>query len=413
MRLSELKTGESATIVKVTGHGGFRRRIMEMGFVRGQRVEVILNAPLKDPIEYKIMGYDISLRRSEADMVVVLSDAEAGEYLAAQRGRGEASGCVRKCGEGTTPCDCSGRGGKPCATVDEVVARSSRTISVALVGNPNSRQDVAVQRRLGRPRARGQLWRRDRRRQDRLPQLPRLPFRGDGPARNLCPDGLHARGTVCPQPYRREDARRGDQHGRGVESGTQPLPDHRTDRHQSADGRGAQHVRRAGAERSEARLRQPGPHAGRADGSGRGAQQPRHRGAARHGDRRFREPRRPRAPHPHQHGPGDRGGTAAAQRRHERPPRGAAQGLPAPLLRHETARGRPTGGGDAARLRPLRRMDRNPRPRDAPHRRGAGRGHRNGASPTRNTASSRVRCARPTYPGSASRRRPRRSSTPS
>ena len=129
MRLSELKTGESATIVKVTGHGGFRRRIMEMGFVRGQRVEVILNAPLKDPIEYKIMGYDISLRRSEADMVVVLSDAEAGEYLAAQRGRGEASGCVRKCGEGTTPCDCSGRGGKPCATVDEVVARSSRTIS--------------------------------------------------------------------------------------------------------------------------------------------------------------------------------------------------------------------------------------------------------------------------------------------
>ena len=82
MRLSELKTGESATILKVTGHGGFRRRIMEMGFVRGQRVEVILNAPLKDPIEYKIMGYDISLRRSEADMVVVLSDSEASEYLA-------------------------------------------------------------------------------------------------------------------------------------------------------------------------------------------------------------------------------------------------------------------------------------------------------------------------------------------
>ena len=82
MRLSELKAGESATILKVTGHGGFRRRIMEMGFVRGQRVEVILNAPLKDPIEYKIMGYDISLRRSEADMVVVLSDSEASEYLA-------------------------------------------------------------------------------------------------------------------------------------------------------------------------------------------------------------------------------------------------------------------------------------------------------------------------------------------
>ena len=79
MRLSELKTGESATILKVTGHGGFRRRIMEMGFVRGQRVEVLLNAPLKDPIEYKIMGYDISLRRTEADMVVVLSDSEVNE----------------------------------------------------------------------------------------------------------------------------------------------------------------------------------------------------------------------------------------------------------------------------------------------------------------------------------------------
>ena len=76
MRLSELKTGESATILKVLGHGGFRRRIMEMGFVRGQRVEVILNAPLKDPIQYRIMGYDISLRRSEAEMIEVLSDSE-------------------------------------------------------------------------------------------------------------------------------------------------------------------------------------------------------------------------------------------------------------------------------------------------------------------------------------------------
>ena len=51
MRLSELKTGESATVVKVMGYGGFRRRIMEMGFVRGQRVDVLLDAPLKDPVE--------------------------------------------------------------------------------------------------------------------------------------------------------------------------------------------------------------------------------------------------------------------------------------------------------------------------------------------------------------------------
>ena len=77
MRLSELKTGESATVVKVLGYGGFRRRIMEMGFVRGQEVTVLLDAPLKDPIEYHIMGYDISLRRKEAEMIVVMTREEA------------------------------------------------------------------------------------------------------------------------------------------------------------------------------------------------------------------------------------------------------------------------------------------------------------------------------------------------
>ena len=147
MRLSELKTGESATILKVTGHGGFRRRIMEMGFVRGQRVEVILNAPLKDPIEYKIMGYDISLRRSEADMVVVLSDSEASEYLAGGGSRHHHHEHHRRhCG-----CGADGQPAEPeyptaetpgpddgCATIDEVINRHSRTIGVALVGNPNS-----------------------------------------------------------------------------------------------------------------------------------------------------------------------------------------------------------------------------------------------------------------------------------
>ena len=113
MRLSELKTGESATILKVLGHGGFRRRIMEMGFVRSQRVEVILNAPLKDPIQYRIMGYDISLRRSEAEMIQVISDNETRELP-----EPEAAKC--------------------CCGIDELVRTRSRTISVALVGNPNS-----------------------------------------------------------------------------------------------------------------------------------------------------------------------------------------------------------------------------------------------------------------------------------
>ncbi len=121
MRLSELKTGESATILKVTGHGGFRRRIVEMGFVRGRRVEVVLNAPLKDPIDYRIMDYEVSLRRSEADLVTVLTEAEAEELL-----RSEAA---------TAPVYAEE---VPMRTIDEVVTRRRQTISVALVGNPNS-----------------------------------------------------------------------------------------------------------------------------------------------------------------------------------------------------------------------------------------------------------------------------------
>ena len=65
MRLSELKTGEKGVIVKVLGHGGFRKRIVEMGFIKGKTVEVLLNAPLRDPVKYKIMGYEISLRHQE------------------------------------------------------------------------------------------------------------------------------------------------------------------------------------------------------------------------------------------------------------------------------------------------------------------------------------------------------------
>ena len=59
MRLSELKNGESGVIVKVEGHGGFRKRIVEMGFIKGETVEVVLNAPLKDPIKYKLMDYEV------------------------------------------------------------------------------------------------------------------------------------------------------------------------------------------------------------------------------------------------------------------------------------------------------------------------------------------------------------------
>ncbi|MDR2955913.1 MAG: ferrous iron transport protein B [Prevotella sp.] len=77
MLLSELKTGEKGIIVKVNGSGAFRKRILEMGFVRGKAIKVILNAPLKDPIKYKIMDYEVSLRRSEARLIeVVYSNTE-------------------------------------------------------------------------------------------------------------------------------------------------------------------------------------------------------------------------------------------------------------------------------------------------------------------------------------------------
>lgn len=77
MRLSELKTGQSAVIVKILGHGAFRKRVIEMGFVRGKTITVLLSAPLRDPIKYKIMGYEVSLRRSEAHLVEVIPVEDA------------------------------------------------------------------------------------------------------------------------------------------------------------------------------------------------------------------------------------------------------------------------------------------------------------------------------------------------
>ncbi len=71
MKLSELKTGEHGVIVKVQGHGGFRKRIIEMGFIKGEDVEVLLNAPLQDPVKYKLMDYEVSLRHQEAEMIEV------------------------------------------------------------------------------------------------------------------------------------------------------------------------------------------------------------------------------------------------------------------------------------------------------------------------------------------------------
>ena len=122
MKLSELKTGERAVIVKVNGHGSFRKRIIEMGFVKGNRVKVILNAPLRDPIEYEIIGYKISLRREEASKIEVISETEAKKMLSER----EALPALEA--EGETYLE---------REMNTLAEERRKVIKVALVGNPN------------------------------------------------------------------------------------------------------------------------------------------------------------------------------------------------------------------------------------------------------------------------------------
>lgn len=121
MRLSELKTGEKGVVVKVLGHGGFRKRIVEMGFIKGKVVEVLLNAPLKDPIKYKVMGYEISLRRQEAEMIEIISEQEAKEQSMLPD--------FHETIQENLPLDEE--------QLKRLALGKRRTINVALVGNPN------------------------------------------------------------------------------------------------------------------------------------------------------------------------------------------------------------------------------------------------------------------------------------
>ena len=69
--LSQLGPGQRAAIVRVGGNGQTRRRYLEMGFVRGEVVHVERVAPLGDPVEYRVKGYHISLRRADAQNILV------------------------------------------------------------------------------------------------------------------------------------------------------------------------------------------------------------------------------------------------------------------------------------------------------------------------------------------------------
>ena len=106
-----MKTGDEAFIIKVKGHGGFRKRIVEMGFIKGQRVDVLQSAPLQDPVKYKVMGYEVSLRRQEAEKIEVTQDE-------------------REAADITEPLNVS-------STAHYAKHSARHTINVALVGNPN------------------------------------------------------------------------------------------------------------------------------------------------------------------------------------------------------------------------------------------------------------------------------------
>ena len=120
MLLSDLQNGDYGIIVKVKGRGAFRKRITEMGFVKGKKVAVIKNAPLKDPIEYSIMGYEVSLRRSEASLIEVITPDEAKQIL---NNHPDSHKLVTY----TEP-----------EIIDTQVKELSKTINIALVGNPNA-----------------------------------------------------------------------------------------------------------------------------------------------------------------------------------------------------------------------------------------------------------------------------------
>ena len=107
MRLSDLPTGSEARVIKILGHGAFRKRVIEMGFVKGRVIKSLLQAPLNDPIKYSILGYEVSLRRSEAHMIEV------------------------------EPLDLSSTPDGECPAHEQTGHHSSKVINVALIGNPN------------------------------------------------------------------------------------------------------------------------------------------------------------------------------------------------------------------------------------------------------------------------------------
>lgn len=141
MKLSDLKTGERGVIVKVMGHGGFRKRIVEMGFIKGKVVDVLQNAPLHDPVKYKLMGYEVSLRHSEADMIEIISveEAERIEKENKQNKSNNSSDTYDEAANNASVEDKPATNPTPLTEgqLRDAAMKKRRTINVALVGNPN------------------------------------------------------------------------------------------------------------------------------------------------------------------------------------------------------------------------------------------------------------------------------------
>jgi len=114
MRLSEVNENEKVIITKVLGHGSFRRRISEMGFVAGKEITVLKNAPLKDPVEYQLLGYNVSLRRAEASLIEVITPQEM-------------NGFAQPNFDGIIDME----------VLKTSAHKKGKTINIALVGNPN------------------------------------------------------------------------------------------------------------------------------------------------------------------------------------------------------------------------------------------------------------------------------------
>ena len=115
MTLVDLYNDQSGIITKVKGRGAFRKRITEMGFVKGKTVKVIKNAPLKDPVEYSLMGYQVSLRRSEAALIEVVTHTEIPEKV-----KDQFNGFIYE------------------EWLKKKAEKKGKLINVAMVGNPNS-----------------------------------------------------------------------------------------------------------------------------------------------------------------------------------------------------------------------------------------------------------------------------------